>query len=72
MFHAGSLLVLPTLLIVCLLHKSLYGLCQAPRAWFDRFAKFMITIGFTLTRSDSLLCVFHHGNDITYLLFVCG
>jgi hypothetical protein len=59
---------LPTLLVVCLLDKSLYELRQAPRAWFDHFAKFVITIGFTLTRSDSLLFVFHRSNDITYLL----
>ena len=28
----------------------------------------MLTIGFTPTRSDSSLFVFHHGNDIAYLL----
>jgi hypothetical protein len=53
---------------VCLLDRSLYGLRQAPRAWFDRFAKFMITIGFTPTRSDSSLFVLRRGEDIAYLL----
>jgi hypothetical protein len=31
---------------VCLLEKSLYGLRQAPRAWFTRFARFITTLGF--------------------------
>jgi hypothetical protein len=37
---------------VCLLDKSLYGLCQAPRVWFEHFASFVTTLGFTATRSD--------------------
>lgn len=36
---------------VCLLDKSLYGLRQAPRAWFNRFADFVIKLGFSATRS---------------------
>lgn len=54
---------------VCLLDKSLYGLRQAPRAWFNRFAAFVIRIGFTLTRSDSSLFVLRRGSEIVYLLF---
>jgi hypothetical protein len=53
---------------VCLLDKSLYGLRQAPRAWFDRFATFAISLGFTPTRSDSLLFVLRRGQDVAYLL----
>jgi hypothetical protein len=55
--------------VVCLLlDKSLYGLRQALRAWFDRFAKFIISIGFKPTRSDASLFVLRHGKDIAYLL----
>lgn len=54
--------------VVCLLDKSLYGLRQAPRAWFNRFAAFVIRIGFTPTRLDSSLFVLQRGNDIVYLL----
>jgi hypothetical protein len=54
---------------VCLLDKSLYGLRQAPRAWFNRFAAFVIRIGFTLTRSDSSLFVLRRCSEIVYLLF---
>ncbi|XP_066358394.1 uncharacterized mitochondrial protein AtMg00810-like [Miscanthus floridulus] len=53
---------------VCLLDKLLYGLRQAPRAWFNRFATFVIGIGFMPMRSDSLLFVLCHGNNIAYLL----
>jgi histone deacetylase 1/2 len=38
---------------VCLLSRSLYGLRQAPRAWFDNFAAFVTSIGFKQTRSDA-------------------
>ncbi|WVZ94071.1 hypothetical protein U9M48_040011 [Paspalum notatum var. saurae] len=53
---------------VCLLSKSLYGLRQAPRAWFTRFTSFITTIGFVATRSDSSLFVLRHGKDLAYLL----
>jgi hypothetical protein len=43
---------------VCSLSKSLYGLKQAPRAWFNHFAQFAISIGFSPTRSDSSLFVY--------------
>lgn len=54
--------------VVCLLDKSLYGLRQAPCAWFDRFATFAISLGFQPTRSDSSLFVLCRGADIAYLL----
>ncbi|XP_066333358.1 uncharacterized mitochondrial protein AtMg00810-like [Miscanthus floridulus] len=53
---------------VCLLDRSLYGLRQAPRAWFERFAAFIRTLGFTATRSDSSLFTLRRGHDLVYLL----
>ncbi|GKA12249.1 ribonuclease H-like domain-containing protein [Tanacetum coccineum] len=53
---------------VCLLWKSLYGLKQAPRAWFQRFATFMMQLGFLHSRCDSLLFIYHHGASTAYLL----
>jgi histone deacetylase 1/2 len=53
---------------VCLLDKSLYGLRQAPRAWFTRFADFVVKLSFRTMRSDSSLFVLQRGHDIAYLL----
>ena len=32
---------------VCHLRKALYGVKQAPHAWYQRFANFLLQIGFT-------------------------
>lgn len=53
---------------VCLLKKSLYGLKQAPRAWYQRFADFAFTIGFSHSKSDHSLFIYRKGNDMTYIL----
>ena len=53
---------------VCLLQKSLYGVKQAPWAWYQRFADFVTTIGFVNSISDSSLFIYCHGSDIAYLL----
>ena len=53
---------------VCLLSKSLYRLKQALRAWYERFAGFIATIGFTPTGSDTSLFVLRRGQDMEILL----
>ena len=53
---------------VCFLCKSLYGLKQAPRAWYQWFANFMTTIGFSNSISVNSLFVYRHGSHIAYLL----
>lgn len=53
---------------VCLLKKSLYGLKQAPRAWFQRFAEFASSIGFSHSKSDHSLFIYHSGQDMAYIL----
>lgn len=37
---------------VCILKKSIYGLRQSPRAWFDKFSSLMFQFGFVRTVSD--------------------
>jgi hypothetical protein len=32
--------------LVCRLNKSLYGLKQAPRAWYNRFASYLLSLGY--------------------------
>nr|GFA43753.1 hypothetical protein [Tanacetum cinerariifolium] len=53
---------------VCLLHRSLYGLKRASRAWFQRFASYITRVGFHHSRCDSSLFIYRHGIDIAYLL----
>ena len=53
---------------VCRLHKSLYGLKQTPRAWFDRFTSQLLHLGFMDSMADSSLFVFHSHQTIIYLL----
>jgi hypothetical protein len=53
---------------VCKLNKSLYGLKQAPRAWYNRFATFLFSLGFTEAKSDTSLFVFRRGQETVYLL----
>ncbi|XP_010412906.1 PREDICTED: uncharacterized protein LOC104699278 [Camelina sativa] len=56
---------------VCLLHKSLYGLKQSPRAWFDKFSNFLLEFGFTCSlRDPSLFVCFKGKNVIMLLLYV--
>jgi hypothetical protein len=53
---------------VCRLNRSLYGLKQAPRAWYQRFATFITSIGFTCSRSDMSLFVLQCTEGTTFLL----
>ncbi|GJY50237.1 ribonuclease H-like domain-containing protein [Tanacetum coccineum] len=53
---------------VCLLQKSLYGLKQTSRAWFQRFSSYVILASFYHSKTDSSLFIFHMGPDTTYLL----
>ena len=54
--------------MVCRLNKSLYSLKQAPRAWYSRFATFLLTLGFTEAKSDTSLFVYCRGGEAAYLL----
>ena len=50
------------------LKKSLYGLKQAPRAWFHQFSTFIQRIGFSASKSDSSLLIYHSATQTAYLL----
>ncbi|XP_074306462.1 uncharacterized protein LOC141641710 [Silene latifolia] len=53
---------------VCKLRKSLYGLKQAPRAWYHRFAKFILSQGFTSSTCDPSLFIYKTATSTAYLL----
>jgi hypothetical protein len=56
---------------VCRLSRSLYGLRQAPRAWFDRFVGHVTSLGFVQSRADTSLFVYNrHGAQAYLLLYV--
>jgi hypothetical protein len=52
----------------CRLHKSLYGLKQASRAWYSRFATYLLSLGFVEAKADTSLFIFRRGADTVYLL----
>jgi transposase InsO family protein len=62
----GNNLAAPT---VCKLKKALYGLKQSPRAWFGRFARVMMAIGYRQSQGDHTLFIKHSpSGGVTALL----
>ncbi|KAK8916653.1 hypothetical protein KSP39_PZI022880 [Platanthera zijinensis] len=53
---------------VCLLKKSIYGLKQSPRAWFDKFSKVVRDMGFTRNSADFFLFTRHRATGTVLLL----
>jgi hypothetical protein len=54
---------------VCKLKKALYGLNQAPRAWYGRIDNFLTSLGFTKSKADSNL-YFKVMNNEPVILFL--
>ena len=53
------------------LTKTLYGLKQALKAWFDTFSGFLIEFGFSCSQSDPSLFTYHnHNKTLILLLYV--
>jgi Reverse transcriptase (RNA-dependent DNA polymerase) len=50
------------------LKKSLYGLKQSPRAWFNRFRKAMIDMGYQQINADHAVFSRQYGGHITILV----
>lgn len=53
---------------ICKLNKAIYGLRQAPRVWYKEFLNFLITIGFTKSKSDESLFILHAAEVTVYIL----
>ena len=54
------------------LEKALYGLRESPRAWYECFDKFIISLNFQRSNSDYCLYIFENenGENIYIILFV--
>ena len=52
---------------VCKLRKSIYGLKQSPRAWFDRFRQAVCNMGYSQCNGDHTLFYRHSKLHITIL-----
>lgn len=57
---------------VCKFKKALYDLKQSPKAWFDRFAKFVKCWGYTQAQSDHTLFLTFPGWNNYYFNSLCG
>ncbi|KAJ9556373.1 hypothetical protein OSB04_010987 [Centaurea solstitialis] len=53
---------------VCKLHKALYGLRQASRAWYDELKTYLISLGFKPTISDSSLFILKTNSSFILVL----
>jgi len=53
---------------VCKLHKSIYGLHQAPRVWFSRLTDKLQAIGFKKSQVDHSIYVYQYGSILLYFL----
>ena len=50
------------------LHKSIYGIKQAPRAWYHELRTFLLGLVFVTFPVDSSFFVYSHGNALIYFL----
>ena len=56
---------------LCKLKKALYGLKRAPKTWYGRMDKFLMSLGFTKSKADSnLYFKVEGGRPVIVLLYV--
>ena len=53
---------------VCWLHKAIYGLKQALRAWYRELRTFLLSLSFFTSCADLSLFVYSRGNALLYFL----
>jgi hypothetical protein len=54
--------------LVCKLKKSMYGLKQSPRMWYQKFDTYMLGLGFTRSKEDHCLYFKLIGDHLIYLV----
>ena len=53
---------------MCKLNKSLCGLKQAPRVWFEKLKNTLIYMGFSFSKADNSLLLWFNASSIIFLL----
>ena len=53
---------------VCKLRKAIYGLKQAPKAWYMELKTYLLSVGFVNSYSDTSLFTRQKGKSIVYIL----
>ena len=53
---------------VCKLRKAIYGLKQAPKAWYMELKTYLLSVGFVNSYSDTSLFIRQKGKSIVYIL----
>jgi hypothetical protein len=54
--------------MVCKLKKSLYGLKQSPRMWYQKFDTYMLGLSFTRSKEDHYVYFKLIGDHLIYLV----
>ena len=54
--------------MVCKMKKSLYGLKQSPRMWYQKFDTYMLGLGFTRSKEDHCVYFKLFGDHLIYLV----
>ena len=57
---------------MCKLHKSIYRLKQAPRAWFNRLSTALLSLEFVSSQVDPSLFTYHRDSNHAFLLVYVG
>lgn len=53
---------------ICKLPKAIHGLKQAPEAWYNEVANYLLSCGFTRSVADASLFIHHHHLAPIYLI----
>lgn len=58
--------------LVCFLRKSIYGLKQDSRLWFEKLVAVLLSFGFKQTTADYSLFIYHHQSSFIVALVYVG